>query len=175
MSSKPKPPVPPLVAPIPIVPPPKKFKLNWSLMVSILIPSAVTILGWFYANSLAAERDRTNKLRDIKITYLIDAYRKMANAAQRKDTIKSYHRDIESVVSDIQLFGSPEQVNILLAALAETNKKMKDSSIRLDMDGILNSLRGTLRAEIQLEQLDGNVRWFRFDGVEQKDTVLSKE
>ncbi len=56
----------------------------------ILISTIVIFLGWFIVNWLNSTRDRENKLRDIKIEYLINAYRNLANSSMRKPNSEYY-------------------------------------------------------------------------------------
>ena len=52
-------------------------------------------------------------------------------------------------------------------------KLKRDSShVELDLDPTLNSLRFSLRQELQLPEVNGNVQWFRFYESPQKDTSL---
>ncbi len=112
-------------------------------------------------NYFQGERDKENNIREIKINYLIEAYRKLANASARAASIASYHRDIESAISDIQLFGSKEEIEVLLQ---EIDNSSKDSGkyTSLNFDNTLTRIRNSLRKEIQLEPIDSNVRWYRF-------------
>jgi len=128
---------------------------NWSL----LITSVITIIGWVFGSYLNSKRDRENKLRDIKLTYLIDAYRKMAYSSQRTTNYEHFKFDMESAISDIQLFGSKEQIELLNKAIVDLNKH----KIGLDADLILNNLRDELRKEINLELINSNVQWVRFN------------
>ncbi|MDQ1132310.1 hypothetical protein QE386_000905 [Pseudoxanthomonas winnipegensis] len=83
--------------------------MNWQLAVSVLLPAAVAIAGWFVAHRFSSRKDLTVRRRELIIGYLIDAYRKLeksADAVQPRDSWK----DMESAISDIQLFGSEKQV-----------------------------------------------------------------
>lgn len=107
--------------------------INWSIVVSILLAA----VGWYVVNKQNAERDRRNKLRDITTQYLIDAYRNLSDASMRppqRDSI--YFRKIESAISDIQLFGSQDQINLAYAMMEEYSKTRV-----INLDPILNNLR----------------------------------
>ena len=47
--------------------------MGWSLMIPLL----VAVLGWFIAHRLAAARDRANKRREVQVSYLIEAFRRL--------------------------------------------------------------------------------------------------
>ena len=139
--------------------------MNWKLLVPLLITTMIAIIGWFAAHRLAANRDRVNKHRDIRIEYLIKAYQKLENAVHRKpEPNSSYFQDMESTVADIQLFGTESQIEKVKTFLNEFEEKGKGS-----LDDLLNDLRDELRKELDLSKVEGNVRWFRPEGVGWKD------
>ena len=67
---------------------------------------------------------------------------------------------MESALTDIQLFGSKSQIQMVDAFLAEFKIKTTAS-----MDPLLNSLRTDLRKELGYVQVGENVRWFRPEGA----------
>jgi len=138
--------------------------MRWQLFFQLLVTTLIVIMGWFVAHRLAAERDRINKHRDIRMGYLISAYQRLENAVHRKPEPNSpYFRDMESSVADIQLFGNESQmkkVEIFLDEFAEGGLG--------GLDGILNDLRDELRGELGLSKIEGNVRWFRPEGSQEK-------
>ena len=76
--------------------------------IGFYVGSAITIAlavgGWIATQVQARHATRSN----MRISYLLDAYRRLDKAAGRAlspDTA----RDIEAAVSDIMLLGSPEQ------------------------------------------------------------------
>jgi hypothetical protein len=139
-------------------------KKNTSITWALIITSLITLAGWFILNCLNSERERKNKLRDIRVSYLIDAYRKLANASQRSPSLANYHRDVESAISDIQLFGTETQIDLLKRSINNVNY---DSLVKFDYDPILNDLRNSLRKEIDLSPLEGNVQWFRLHEIKE--------
>jgi hypothetical protein len=146
----------------------RSLNWNWPLLLPLLITTAVAIAGWYVADGLTAARDRSNKQREIRVQYLIEAYRRLALASQRPPQ-SSYFRDMEAAVADIQLFGSPSQVREVTAFLDEFQKNGKAS-----LDPLLLDLRNDLRVELQLSVQDGPVRWFRPEGG-QETTVRSSD
>jgi hypothetical protein len=88
--------------------------MNWELLVPLLITTVVAVVGWFSGHSLSASRDRANKHRDIRLEYLIEAYRRLENAGGRDlPSSPEQSRDLESAIADIQLFGSLAQITKL--------------------------------------------------------------
>jgi len=138
-----------------------KFKINFQLLnLGILIPALITVAGWFFGSYLNSERERKAKLREIKISYLIDAYRKLANSTKRNSKATSYYRDLESAFSDIQLFGTDKQIEELRSSIIHGKDGVID---KIMLDDILNDLRNSLRKEIELDSVSGNVFWLRLD------------
>lgn len=130
------------------------------LTLSLVITSLITILGWMAGNYLDSERDRKNKLREIKTTYLIDAYRKLAYSAVRTTNYEHFKFDMEAAVADIQLFGTKEQVNELLASIEDMKRH---SNLGLDVNRLITLIRNELRKEILLDTINSNVSWVRFN------------
>nr|VFK01759.1 MAG: hypothetical protein BECKH772A_GA0070896_102397 [Candidatus Kentron sp. H]VFK01855.1 MAG: hypothetical protein BECKH772B_GA0070898_102497 [Candidatus Kentron sp. H]VFK05166.1 MAG: hypothetical protein BECKH772C_GA0070978_102432 [Candidatus Kentron sp. H] len=56
--------------------------MDWKLL-SLLGTVIVAFSGWFVVHVLNASRDRRNKRREIRVKYLIEAYRNLESAAQR--------------------------------------------------------------------------------------------
>ena len=57
--------------------------MDWKLLFPHLGTVIVVFIGWFVVHLLNAYRDRRNKRREIRVQYLIEAYRKIESAAQR--------------------------------------------------------------------------------------------
>lgn len=125
---------------------------NPDLLVSLLVTTLVAIVGWFAAHRLAAARDRANKRREHRVSFLIDAYRRLEFASRREhdsETVKA----LESALADIQLMGSPEQVAMIPDYLTALN-----ANPTTDPGPLLESLRKDLRQELKLRALpDGGI------------------
>lgn len=78
-------------------------------MLTLLIPTLVAVASWFVGSWLSVRRDRANKRRDLRVQYLIEAYRRL-EAAGRCPLVPPYSSEMESAVADVQLFGTSEQV-----------------------------------------------------------------
>ncbi|MCP5079991.1 MAG: hypothetical protein GY951_18340 [Psychromonas sp.] len=131
--------------------------VNWA----IIIPAFIMVIGWPIIHFFNSRNAYKNKLRDIRTEYLITTYQKLANASQRPPTEDSpYFSDMESVIADIQLFGSRAQITKINTAIAEFKK-----TNNLELDPILNDLRNSLRKELQLSDINDNVEWIRFEGA----------
>lgn len=113
----------------------------------LLLTLAVAILGWYAVHAFAMYRDRAAKRRDLRIQYLIEAYRRLELASSRplkKETAQA----LESALADIQLFGSTKQVT-LASEFASAFAK----HARPPIQPLIVDLRDDLRRELRLQEL----------------------
>ena len=126
---------------------------------NVIITATLVILGWFVANRLTARRELKNKKREVRIGYMIEAYRKIASAANRGPTTSDEQKAaIESAVEDIQLLGNTHQ----MAAL----NRMIESGEN-DFMEVLRSLRQELRNELNLDDISAPLKFYRMARGEQ--------
>jgi hypothetical protein len=119
--------------------------MNTTTVVPIIITALVAVGGWFIVHQLSISRDIKNKRTELKIKYLIEAYRKLENISQRD---KPNMQDFESAIADIQLFGTKRQVE-----LAQHIAKEFAINKTVLLDPLLSNLREDLRKLLHLEQL----------------------
>lgn len=122
--------------------------------LSLIISAAAvicTICGWFVIHIMTQRRDFINKKKEIRISYLIDAFRRIEDASQRKDNEKLLQ--LESAIADIQLFGTKNQVELSRKFAAEFANNHSADAMPL-----LHNLRDDLRKELNLEALT-NTQW----------------
>lgn len=136
--------------------------LKFDFFLPLLVTTFVAIVGWIVAHRFTAKRDLDNKRRDLRVTFLIDAFRRIADAANRTEHAKNEHNQkLESAISDIQLFGTKDQVELahefsIQIAMAGTS----------DLTKLLEALRADLRTELNLEQVANQVAILRFKNPE---------
>jgi hypothetical protein len=118
---------------------------------------AFTIIGGICAAAIAAvlahrltsRRDQTNRRNDLRVEYLLSAYRVLADTSHRDlDPGSAHVRTFEQGLADIQLLGSEQQAEMAVGigkSLAENGEAQ--------MDALLLSLRDDLRSELKLEPL----------------------
>jgi hypothetical protein len=113
-------------------------------MLAALTTVFSAFLVYRYNNSL----ERVNKRRELRMKYLVEAYREIAFACNRPLSVEKMDdfRKIEQALEDIQLFGLPEQVE-LVREFAENFVKNSTASV----DPLLFALRRTLREEFSME------------------------
>jgi hypothetical protein len=118
---------------------------------------AFTIIGGICAAAIAAvlahrltsRRDQTNRRNDLRVEYLLSAYRVLADTSHRDlDPGSAHVRTFEQGLADIQLLGSEQQAEMAVVigkSLAENGEAQ--------MDALLLSLRDDLRSELKLGPL----------------------
>jgi hypothetical protein len=109
------------------------------------------------AHELNVRRDTLAKRRDLRVQYLIEAYRKLEGSAGRINALPEVRRAFESAVADIQLLGTRAQIDALLEFL----QQFKDNA-NGNIDPVLKFLRDDLRKELNLEANVQPVHQFRF-------------
>jgi hypothetical protein len=106
----------------------------------------IVIIGWFVVYFLSKRQDAINKRRDIRIQYLIDAWRLIEEASHREDS--KLNKNLEIAVADIQLFGSKKQIELMQQFINEfTTHKTAD------MTELLIDIRRDLRKELNIEKV----------------------
>jgi len=121
---------------------------------------AFTIIGGLFGAAFTAvlthrftsRRDLINRRNQLRIHYLLTAYRNIADTAHRD--LEGSHRDaraFEEGLSDIQLLGSRHQ-----ADMARHIAYRMATSGEAELDDLLLSLRNELREVLGLERLQGN-------------------
>jgi len=119
--------------------------MNLGTLVALLIPTLVAVVSWFVGSWLAAKRDRANKRRDLRVEYLIEAYRRLATATERKETNAEYFADLDSAIVDVQLFGSADHI----LAAQKFAKQLAEHRMA-QLSELLASLRDDPREEVEV-------------------------
>jgi len=138
--------------------------MDVKLLLTLISSAVMAIAGWFVVHQLSLRRERTAKRRDLRVQYLIDAWRKLANAANRTDNSRT--NDIEGAIADIQLFGSAKQID--LAQKFATEFAKKGGAL---LDELLEELRDDLRNELKLGSIAVNIKSLRIiNGLNNENT-----
>jgi len=125
--------------------------------LKIITTIILAVLGWLVANYLTNRRNIVQRKKELTVKHLINAYRILTNEISGRELNPERLRKLGDVLSDIQLFGSSEQIRIVKDL---TNTVAKGDTYDLDL--LINSLRKDLRAELKLTEVEGNVHWLRF-------------
>lgn len=134
--------------------------LDWRLFAQLLVTVVVALAGGWLGHRLAARRDMLNERRKLRVTYLLEAYRKLEDAGNRNDPDRTWPL-FESAIADIQLLGSPTQVE--LARRFALDMAQRHTAL---LDPLVNDLRQSLREELELPAVYETVVYLRFGGNE---------
>jgi hypothetical protein len=127
-------------------------KLFWQLLATFV----VAVSGWWIVHWLSGKRDVANERRKLRVSYLVEAYRKLEAASNTVDP-QSKWEQLESAIADVQLLGTPRQVG-LARFFAEAMARDGNASL----DELLFDLRESLRVELQLEPVSDPIKYLRF-------------
>ena len=131
--------------------------INFNLLIPALITTLVAIFGWYIVHALNVRRDRDNKRRDMRIQYLIEAYRRIERASNRPKEFDN-NLELESAIADIQLLGSLKQVSLGEKFAYEIANRNHAST-----DDLLYDLRASLRKELKLEEVKTKITYLRLN------------
>ena len=126
--------------------------IDWRLVATIGFPTTVVVAGWFLVHWLNARKDLASRKREARLKALEAAYMRVATSSNRPITEKSAD-DLETFVSELQLYGTPRQIQ-LMSEIVEGFKKPNNI---VSYDAILADLRDTIRKELNLEPVLGPV------------------
>lgn len=125
-------------------------------LAKVAIGVVIAVVGWVVGHRFNARRDLAASRREIINGYLIDAYRKLNQfacvVASGSAGSSSMAENLTSAIGDIQLFGTPAQIN-LAREFSEQLATQKSVPTVL-LTELLQRLRRTLRAELRLEATD---------------------
>ena len=130
--------------------------MDWKLFAQLAVTLIVALLGGWIGHYLSMRRDLTGERRKLRVTYLLEAYRRLEGASNRDDP-KPCRPDLESAVADIQLLGSPHQVSLAKQFAIEIARAHTSS-----LDDLLFDLRQSLRSELELAPVSEKVIFLRF-------------
>lgn len=126
--------------------------------LKIVATVILAVVGWVIGHYFTDRRAISSKRREIVSEHLINAYRVLTNEIAHREQTSERIKYLENILSDIQLFGSLEQVNLTKSLADELAAKKV-----FELDPLINSLRNDLRAELNLRSVAGNVKWLRFN------------
>lgn len=133
--------------------------INWQLLVPLLVTTIVAVTGWVVGHRLNAERDLHNKRIELRVKYLLAAYRNLESAIETEITRENLNI-LESAISDIQLLGTPEQVDKVLTWSSQFSKTGTQENVNLQ--DLLEDLRANLRKELGLGQVEEKIHHVKF-------------
>ena len=131
--------------------------IPWLPLIGPALAAFVAVIGWGVAHHLNEAKDRNSKQRDMRIQFLLEAYRQLESAANRPESRKEKQDEFESALADIQLLGTKSQIEELMRFLDAWN------STGVSINPLLELLREHLRNELNLEKEVPPIKIFRFE------------
>lgn len=124
-------------------------------LLPLLLTSILTVLSWFILHRLNKSKERDAKRKDLIVSYLIEAWKKLEYASHRfeYDRIKY----LEEPIAKIQMFGTKEQIELAQKFASDMSAENQASLTEL-----LFSLRQHLRKELNLESVPKTIKHLRF-------------
>lgn len=121
--------------------------LPWAPLIGPALAALVAIIGLGISHWLTSMRDLNAEKRKIRINFMVEAYRKLENGSCRGRNQEKYSEQFHSAIADIQLLGSPIQVEIA-RKIASAIGSQSGQLVRINE--LLNALRIELRGELDL-------------------------
>jgi hypothetical protein len=123
--------------------------------MQVAVPAFVALAVVALTHLFSIYRDRENKRREQRIGYLVSVFRALSKANHRP-RLHEIADEVEQAVSDLQVFGTPEQVRLAREFATDLGTKQE-----ADMDTLLNELRDSLRQELGRKPVDSNMIWLK--------------
>ena len=133
--------------------------LNIELPIPMIISAIWGLLGVIIGSVLTYRREEKNRRKNIRIEYLVNAYRDIGIFITRQNQecmTTEIYKLFEIAVRNIQIYGSPAEITLLQDYIDYLENP---SNNEYSMDPLLNKLRDNLRKELKLKKLQGNTSW----------------
>jgi hypothetical protein len=120
-----------------------------------LLRGVLAFLGKVFGQALNGRRELDNRRRELRVQFLVDAWRNLQRAARRADGDEGR---LDQALADIQLFGTPSQAE-KAATLARSINELRSDTTTLD--DLLEVLRADLRDELRLGRANTRLVYLR--------------
>ena len=131
----------------------------WPAWFSAMGTLFVGVVVVALTHRLTEHRDVSAEQRSQRVGYLVTAFRVLANASHAD--LPSIRKEVEQAVSDIQLFGSAQQIELVHAFCDSFAEQAEQPTFAVELDPLLASLRDSLRRELHEEPATGPIYWLR--------------
>ena len=158
--------------------------LPWAPLVGPALAALIAVAGWIVGHALTSQRDLNSEKRKVRITFMLEAFRKLESGSSRGPNAKKYDEQFQSALADIQLLGSPQQAE---AARNVASALGTGSGQSIRLNDLLNALRSELRRELNLpcvgselvllrskEDLSTNEEWLAKQAPEENSIVAAQ-
>ena len=131
--------------------------MDWKLFAQLVGAFTTAAIGWWIVHYFSSQRDLRNKRRDLRLQFLLEAYRRLESVCDRQKRTEEETQRFEAAIADIQLLGTLEQVNATIKFA-----KAQSSSGEASLTEVLHLLRLDLRDEMGLPSDVQEIKTFRF-------------
>ena len=121
--------------------------------------AVVTAIGGWVVNGILARRATR---RDLRVTFLLSAYRSLDAASNRPLKTAALREQLENAIADITLIGKEDQVR-----LATDFARTFAATGGADTSELLEALRSDLRKELLLGKVVPRTTWLRIEAGSQ--------
>jgi hypothetical protein len=118
-------------------------------IAKILITVALAAFGWVVVHIFNSQRDLRNRLLELRLGRLYEAFINLYVFIGEKVTPESV-KDFQRALADIQLYGTKQQVAY---AHGLQTQVAESSDGNLDIADLLTVLRDSIRRDLNLEEL----------------------
>ncbi len=128
--------------------------MDYSLLTTLSVTAALTIVGWFIAHRLSVGRDYERRRKEQRLEFLVSAYRRLAMGVYRGSLFQAME-EVQSAIADIYLYGSERHIQLVEAFVQKVGNEK-----HAEIDDLLVALRRDLRAELGLEAVERDKLWW---------------
>jgi hypothetical protein len=137
--------------------------------LAVLIPALSSIFGAIFGvivtHRFASRRDRDQKRREFALKYLIEAWQNIEEGSREDVDIRRKSQLLEKAIVDIQLFGSPNQIQMAKRWTDEMVSKSTSPTTPL-----LQDFQHEIRRELGLKRSPVSLFFFRLTPLAQTPT-----
>jgi hypothetical protein len=126
-------------------------------IAQIIIPAIVAFAVVALTHIFTIHREIESRRREQRIGYLVAAYRGLSKA-NNHPRLWQVADELEQAISDIQLFGTPEQIRLAQQFGEQLGKEQE-----AELDPLLFELRNSLRKELGQKPVPGRVLWLKVE------------
>lgn len=126
-------------------------------VVNIAISTVIAVGGWVIGHYFNSRRDAAANRKKMVTSYLVDAYEKLnafaCACAVHTEGSQSLAEGVNSAVADVQLFGTPKQIQLAKSIVKHFSGESRISGGN-PLTDLLVDLRNTLRTELRLDAIN---------------------
>jgi len=126
-------------------------------VLQIIVPALVALTVVALSHLFTTHRDRINKRREQRIEYLVSVFRALSKA-NNHPRLYEVADELEQAIADIQLFGTPEQVELAKKFATDLGTRQE-----AEMNVLLTNLRNNLRSELGAKSIPESIVWLRVE------------